>query len=229
MGVGAWAELTFNNTPGKYAPNQKELNQAFFGQTDLPSMYERFKNATEQEKESLKSQSMSWLNLKIKALKQNEEDLSKILNKYKKTFFTGGMFFYVYDAKTKRDLEYWDKFPLILLLERNGNEFLGLNLHYLDYDTRLKTISNILKTTSYSKSDDMLISSMSYNTIKTSPIYKDLKQFCVKKYLTNQIKSRILPVESHEWIFAAMLPVADFQKQTNTNVWKKSRKNNISR
>ena len=229
MGVGAWAELTFTNSPGKYATNQQELNQAFFGKAELPSMYERFKNSSQTEKESLKSQSISWLNLKVKALKQSEENLSKILNKYKKPFFVGGMFFYVYDAKTKKDLPYWDKFPLILLLERKGDNFLGLNLHYLDYDTRLKTISNILRTTSYDKSTDMLISNITYNTIKSSPLYKDLKQVCVKKYLSSQLRSRILPVESHEWIFAAMLPVADFQKQTNTNVWKKTKKNNLSK
>lgn len=224
MGVGAWAELTFTNTPGKYATNQQELNQAFFGRPDLPSMYERFSNASPSEKESLKSQSMGWLNLKVKALKENEQNLSIILNKYKRTFFPGGMFFYVYDAKTKENLPYWDKFPLILLLELRGDGFLGLNLHYLDYDTRLKVISNILKTTVRDKSNDVLISNITYNTVKNSPIYKDLKKYCVKKYLKSNIKSRILPVESHEWIFAAMLPVADFQKKTNSQVWKKTKK-----
>lgn len=229
MGVGAWAELTFTNTPGKYASNQKELNQAFFGKAELPSMYERFKQSPPNEREKLKSQSMTWLNLKVKALQQNEKELSKILTKYKKNFFTGGMFFYTYDAKTKDKLPYWDKFPLILLLERKGDGFLGLNIHYLDYDTRLKTITNLINAATYNKSDDMLVSSLTYNTIKTSPMYKELKQFCIKKYLLSHIKSKILPVESHEWIFAAMLPVADFQKKTNSQVWKKSRKTNLSK
>jgi hypothetical protein len=229
MGVGAWAELTFNNSPGRYATNQQELNQAFFGRTDLPSMYERFKNSSPSERENLKAQSMGWLNLKVKALKQSEQNLSIILDKYKRTFFNGGMFFYTYDAKTKDILPYWDKFPLILLLEKSGNSFLGLNLHYLDYDTRLKAISNILQTTSYNKTEDMLISNLVYRTIKYSPIYKDLKELCIKKYLVDHVRGRILPVESHEWIFAAMLPVADFQKKSNSSVWKKSKKQNLSK
>lgn len=233
QGVGAWFILTFDNRPGTGASNQQELNQAFFGRPDIPSMYERFMEASPDEREALKTQSMGWLNLKVKALKQNEENLSFILNKYKETPAIGGMFFYTYDAKGKDELPYWDKFPLILLLEDQGNHFLGLNFHYLDYETRLKIISNI--PASYDKTKNMKTANITYSQVKSSSKYKDLKQYCIKKYIKNNVVGKILPVEAHEWIFAASLPVADFVKKgtkiknVKRDVWGKSKKSNIRR
>jgi hypothetical protein len=219
MGVGAWAELTFTNSPGRYATNQEELNEAFFKQRKLPSMYERFKNASPAERSALASQSMGWLNLKVKALKSNAPELDKIIKK--KVFYPGGMFFFSYDAKYKDTLPYWDKFPLIILLENKGSHFLGVNIHYLPYEVRSLIIAEIASKSQYIKENDMLVSDISYEIIKRSKNYKDLKEYCIKLYLKSNVKSRILPVEAHEWLFAANLPVADMQKQSNSKVWKK--------
>jgi hypothetical protein len=45
----------------------------------------------------------------------------------------GEMYFFQYDAKLKKELPYWDKFPLIFPVEEAPNGFYGLNFHYLPY------------------------------------------------------------------------------------------------
>ena len=45
---------------------------------------------------------------------------------------------------------------------------------------------------------------------------------CVKRYLTAQLRSKILTVLPHEWDIATMLPIAQFKKARESEVWKES-------
>ena len=48
----------------------------------------------------------------------------------------GSMYMYFYDPKTKEKLPYYDRFPLVILVEDAEGGFYGLNLHYLRPDIR---------------------------------------------------------------------------------------------
>ena len=48
----------------------------------------------------------------------------------------GSMYMYFYDPKTKKTLPYYDRFPLIIMVEQASGGFYGLNLHYLRPDIR---------------------------------------------------------------------------------------------
>lgn len=225
FGVGAWAE-SFRGKPGKYASKQlqTELNQFFFQRSDIPSLYERFKTASPEERKMLTDQSMGWLQLKIKALKGNSLDIPGLVSSSNHLFANGGLYFYLYDAKHKDDLPYWDRFPLVLLLEKRGNNFLGINLHYIPTEVRVAILSKLLTSSSvYNKKADILRVILSYQTLKRSFMMKFLYPG-IKEYLVDHIQSKILPVESHEWIFAANIPAADFQKQNVSTVYRKYRK-----
>ena len=50
----------------------------------------------------------------------------------------GRMYMYFYDPKYKETLPYYDRFPLIILVDKVEGGFTGLNLHYLPPNLRAK-------------------------------------------------------------------------------------------
>lgn len=210
MGQGAWAELTKNNKPGKNVNSQlqKELNRSFFGKAELPNLYERFMRASPEERGKLKDISLSWLTLKIKATKEGYSE--ETINRKPRQFTEGGMYFYAYDAKHKDTLPMWDMFPLIILLKRSGTGFMGLNLHYLGEEERNVFLEKLISLSKYNKGTDTLLVNISYDYLNGSQRFKEFKP-CIKKYLTSHVMSKILPIESHEWAYAASLSVQQFK------------------
>ena len=43
----------------------------------------------------------------------------------------GHMYMYEYDAKLKDKLPYFDRFPVVIIIERYETGFLGINFHYI--------------------------------------------------------------------------------------------------
>jgi hypothetical protein len=46
---------------------------------------------------------------------------------------------------------------------------------------------------------------------------------CVKHYLSKHVRSRFARIPAPEWEIATFLPTADWQKSTQTKVWRDSR------
>lgn len=137
--------------------------------------------------------------------------------------FVGKMYMYFYDPKTKKDLPYYDKFPLVFILEIYEDGFLGLNLHYLPPDLRLILFEKLLTLLSNKKYDERTKLRISYKIIKNVARFK-LAKPCLKRYLTTHIRSKIKNVPSEDWEIALFLPVETFRKQIKEVVWNDSRK-----
>ena len=56
----------------------------------------------------------------------------------------GKMYMYIYDAKHKDKLPYYDAFPLVIMLGPAERGFYGLNLHYLPPVVRAKLLDAVL-------------------------------------------------------------------------------------
>ncbi len=213
FGRGAWKILNRNNKPGRYADKtlQKKLNEFFFKRSELPYLYERIKNAGNIEKDKLKNISTAWLQLKIKALRNNIEIPDNDVLKDMSIFSTGGMYLYFYDAKYKQTLPKWDSLPLTIILEKRANGFLGLNLHYLPMDERSVLLGKLLVSNSvYNKSNNSLKININYDNLKKSNNYFKGYDVCIKEYLYSHIRSKILPIDSHEWLYTILLPLENF-------------------
>jgi hypothetical protein len=211
FGRGAWAILTANNKPGKYVEKslQRELNQFYFQRDELPTMQERFRNASAEEREKLRDISISWLQLKIKGIQQGIGVPQTLTPEYKQ-FVEGGLYLYVYDAKYKDILPIWDKFPLTIVLEKYNEGFLGLNLHYLDTNIRLGLLGQLIERYGTdNRETNMKRLYLQYENIKKSTPFKP----CIKRYLSSHVQSKILPIQAHEWVFAAIVSIPQFQKQ----------------
>jgi len=213
FGRGAWRILYSDNREGRYVPSslQKTLNQYFFKRKELPSLYERFKQSTPENRKQLKDISIAWLQLKIKALRQNSELSGYDILKERTTFSPGQMYLYFYDAKHKDTLPKWDSLPLTIMLERRADSFLGLNLHYLSMNERSVFLGKMLQSNSvYNKANDVLKVNVKYSELKNSKNYYKGYEVCVKEYLYTHIHGKILPIDSHEWLYAILLPLENF-------------------
>jgi hypothetical protein len=137
------------------------------------------------------------------------------------TILPGRMYMYVYDAKTKDKLPYWDAFPLIFPIDTFPGGFYGLNMHYLPPMLRAQLMDVLYTTANNTKYDDTTRLRLSYQNLKAASRMK-LFQPCFKKYLFDHVKSRFIYVEPKEWDIALFLPLQRFQKATAEQVWRDS-------
>jgi hypothetical protein len=128
------------------------------------------------------------------------------------------MFFY--DPKLKKQLPYYDTFPLVLPIERYSDGFLGINLHYLPISLRIRLLDKLLE---YSTTKSMTMRSKiltNYNRLKKVKLIKPT----LKRYLNGHVKSDFRRVLGDEFTIATLLPVARFKKGGMSQAWSDARK-----
>ena len=136
----------------------------------------------------------------------------------------GGLYFFMYDAKYKDTLPYWDSFPLVLPFNKTADHFWGLNLHYLPYGARL-TLLDALMGFAKVKSNNRL--QVSWKMLNNASRFPEV-QPSVKQYLRSHVKSMFVEVPMEAWAIAAMLPVQRFKNGTVQQAHRDSR-SHISR
>ncbi len=134
----------------------------------------------------------------------------------------GKMVFYIYDAKLKEELPFWDKFPLVIPIKYYKDGWLGLNLHYLPPQLRAKLLDKLMDYTKASKTPRAFMK-LSYAMLKAA-VAAPLFQPTIHRYLVTHVKTDLVEVKSEYWVKAALLPVQQFQKAGATTVWRESRK-----
>lgn len=122
----------------------------------------------------------------------------------------GKMYFFVYDPKLKQKLPVYDKFPLVFPIERYGDGFLGLNLHYLSQGERKALLSKLDDFKTNKRYDEMTRLRLSYDLLASTKKLNNLSRPCVKRYLFSQVRSKFVEVISSEWEQAINLPVEFF-------------------
>jgi hypothetical protein len=135
----------------------------------------------------------------------------------------GSMFMFFYDPKGKKELPFYDSFPLVIVIGPAEGGFLGLNLHYLPPVLRAKFLDSLLDVTNNKRYDETTKFSVTYDLLKRASKYKYFKP-CIKHYLSSHVRSRFARVEPPEWEIATFLPIADFQKVSQQKVWADSRR-----
>ena len=132
----------------------------------------------------------------------------------------GRMNMFVYDAKTKAKLPYWDAFPLVLPIDTFKGGFVGLNFHYLPYGLRFKLLEQLQDYASNDKFDSSTKLQVGYSNLKGQSIIKP----AVKKYLWRQVRSKFRRIDVDEMAIACYLPVADFQGSTLGRIFAAARR-----
>lgn len=133
----------------------------------------------------------------------------------------GKMYTFGYDAKHKATLPYWDKFPLIILLDVHKDGFLGLNFHYLAPIQREKFLRAILKFSTQKGDPETFTNKayfkMSWQAVKGIPGAEKM----IHKYLYNHVATSLLEAPANEWENVIYLPYQKFVGASAKSVWGK--------
>ena len=172
-------------------PSNRELNLAFGNSMD----------------------SMKWLKAKILAMRN--------MSSTEKRFMVGKMYCYSYDPSTKADLPYYDKFPLVLILDMDREGFLGLNLHYLPPKMRYLFLNKLMQYATVNSKDEVIKLRISYDILQTVKRLREYKP-ALKRYKYSQLRTKIIPIPSTEWQQVLNLPLDKFVKAKKLEVWAES-------
>lgn len=139
------------------------------------------------------------------------------------TIIPGNMYMFVYEAKHKDTLPYYDAFPIIFPINIYDDGFLGLNFHYLQPILRAKLMDQLYQLVSDPNLTENTKIKLSYgllSVISQSNLFKP----CIKRYLYSQFRSKYAYVKPDTWDIALFLPTENFKGASNSKVWADSRK-----
>jgi len=163
--------------------------------------------------------STQWYKDKIKEFGQpSAQNLIRDGKRNNKPFY-GKLNMFFYNPKFKKKLPYYDTFPLVLPLEKYGDGFLGLNLHYLPIPLRIKLLDRLVDYSNNSQFDESTRLIVDYSKLKKVKLI----QPTIHKYLASQVQSQFRRIDADEFTVATLLPVQRFKKATAKEVWSDSR------
>jgi hypothetical protein len=167
-----------------------------------------------------------WFRQKAKETRSSQRYPNSILNSSdskKPRVGPGRMYHFFYDPKTKATLPYYDRFPLIFMVQFTKDGFHGINLHYLPLKLRAALMDELYEISSDKKYDENTRLALSYKLLSGSSKYEAFKP-CFKKYLYGHVKSKFIEIVSAEWDIALFLPTERFEKASKQTVHRESRK-----
>lgn len=135
----------------------------------------------------------------------------------------GHLYMFMYDPKMKEVLPYYDQFPLVFPFRKTPDGFIGLNMHYLPYQLRIRLLDRLQSFRNNDKMDETTKLKYSWAVIDGVSRY-NLAKPCVKQYLMEHVRSPFRRVLAEDWATAMMLPVERFTKATKQTVWLDSKR-----
>ena len=192
----------------------------------MPSFIEKLKiQAGEANIRPQTKKSLDWFRKKVKGITNvNRGRLLKDSNLELRSRPTPGkMYMFRYTAKHKEVLPYYDKFPLIFMVEGAPKGFYGLNLHYLPPTIRAVFFDKLTDVANNARYDETTRVKISYDILKASTKFAQFKP-CFKRYLTSYMRSQPTFVPASEWEAILFLPTEQFVGANKQIVWKDSRR-----
>jgi hypothetical protein len=135
----------------------------------------------------------------------------------------GLMYAFKYDPKMKKELPYYDTFPLIFPIRFEQDGFLGINFHYLPPILRAKLMDALYPNVTNRKFDATTRMKVSYAILQAASKYRYFKP-TIKKYLRTHVRSQFLQIDATQWDIALFLPTESFRKSDTGRIWEDSRK-----
>jgi hypothetical protein len=164
----------------------------------------------------------AWLRQEVANLNPNRSAMMRDREKLRNRTMIGRMYFYFYDPKHKATLPYYDRFPLVLPVERYPDGFLGLNLHYIHPKQRIILLDKLSDFATNSKYDETTRLRLTYATLASATKAFEATP-CIKRYLFSHVESRFLEITADKWDIAALLPFEYFVGASKSKVFRDSR------
>ena len=141
----------------------------------------------------------------------------------------GKMYTFEYSAKHQATLPYWDRYPLIILLDvvavGDSKGFYGLNLHYLNSMQRAVLLDKLQKRLLIKNGDDLNENTklkISYDILDSVKQFRSFRP-TFKRYLIKHVKSRIAEIPAQYWEVSLFLPTYKFIGSDAKKVWMDSK------
>ena len=187
-------------------------------------LIERIKSSLQKEGLTLRTNAArEWLRSKVKTLRPTPTTIIRDKERLRQSTFIGKMYFMYYDPKTKDTLPYYDRFPLVIPIERYQDGFLGLNLHYIHPKQRIVLLDKLSDLANNDKYNETTRLKISYDYLAAASKFFEATP-CIKRYLFTNIQSRFLEISADEWDIACMLPAETFVGASTSKVYSDSRK-----
>lgn len=157
-----------------------------------------------------KQESVDWFIGKARTASGYRRNITEKHDRARTFADIGKMYFFYYDPKLKDKLPVYDKFPLVIPIERYADGFLGLNLHYLSTNERSAFLNYLMKYVTNKKMNENTKFDVSYDLLAFSRRLSSYTRPCVKRYLYDHVRSQFTEIVPNEWQKAIELPVDFF-------------------
>lgn len=165
-----------------------------------------------QQPTSNSTNAVAWFRDSIRGLKRNQIgkplDYLQILqdkNKTSKKRLIGQVLLFHYRPKTK--VKFYDRFPLVIVLQFNGRNMLGLNLHYVPPIDRIKLIL-LMNSLLFNKNEqDFQKVRVKILSLLNKQIFAKYLGSAVNYYDATSIVGKPKITTPEEWSRFAFLPV----------------------
>ena len=169
--------------------------------------------------------SKGWFDQQVTLLARQNLTPNKVLSGKPDDMVTrvvpGHLYMFMYDPKLKNELPYYDRFPLVFPFSRTEDGFIGLNMHYLPYNFRIKLLDSLLVFKSNNRMDETTKLKYSWQVIDGVSRFRGVEP-CVKRYLISHVRTQFRKVDSADWATAMLLPVERFVGASKQEVWSDS-------
>ena len=172
--------------------------------------------------------SLKWFAQKVRGVRADAFELvsTQPTDRYRNTgnIGIGKMAVFAYDPKLKKKLPYYDTVPCIFIVNimPEKKAFLGINLHYLPYKARAVLLDELYEIENNSKIPMNKKLKVSWQVLQKFANFNLVKP-CIKMYLFNHVRSKLVQIPYQEWSAVAMLPVSGgFAKKSAAQVWNDS-------
>lgn len=132
----------------------------------------------------------------------------------------GTMYTFIYKPVTE-DLDYYDRYPLVLRMVDASNDpdsILGVNLHYMFPRLRRLMLLNVLGRMTGAL-DDENSRVMRFNREFLSKPINKYSRVCIRRYRKNRILGRPIRIPPEHWMKMIHLPTYHFVGKREDRVW----------
>jgi len=135
----------------------------------------------------------------------------------------GDLYMFRYIPEGRKELEYYDEYPLVIATEINNNYIRGLNLHYLPHKYRAIFFSNLMILTTNKQMNEMTRIRIKNSMVRDMSKYR-YGRVCQRTYALNRIRSKVIKIKPTEWFASLFLPTEKFIRKSKASIWSDSRR-----
>ena len=162
-------------------------------------------------------EALLWYKKKVGSLIRGKKDPRTIYeqNSKKPLRVEGQLLTFVYDAKGKKELPYFDKYPLCLVLSLNKGGFTGLNFHYLSPLDRAIFMDSLYKY--FVAGEERGVVAIDYEMLIRGGAKFKFHKACIKQYRYDCMSSSVSIISPDLWDLALFIPSENFVSFTGNS------------